>query len=119
MYLLQGKKKSIYTMGRKPDLLWQYVERLPDQKGFQCNFCKRAFKGGAGATRVKNHLAGRILSLKSGIKSCEKVPQNVKESAKAAIEISKRNRGIGMGKIFLLFFFVPLLLLLFEFDYGQ
>ena len=99
MYLLQGEKKSIYTMGKNPDPFWQYAERLPDQGGFKCNFCKRAFKGGAGATRIKHHLAGRIPGIKSGIKSCANVLQNVKGAAKAAIEISKRNQSIRMGTV--------------------
>ena len=89
-------------MGRRPDPFWLHAERLPDQGGFKCNFCKCAFKG-AGATRIKHHLAGGIRGIKSGIKSCADVPPNVKEEA--AIEIFRRNMSIGRGtcKIFLLF----------------
>ena len=38
------------------DVVWEHGENL--YPGWRCNYC-RAQKGGGGATRLKQHLAGR------------------------------------------------------------
>ena len=42
--------------GRDRDVVWEHGENL--YPGWRCNYC-HAQKGGGGATRLKQHLAGR------------------------------------------------------------
>ena len=42
--------------GRDKDVVWEHGENL--YPGWRCNYCNTQ-KGGGGATRLKQHLAGR------------------------------------------------------------
>ena len=69
--------------GRNKDVVWEYGENL--YPGWRCNYC-RAQKGGVGATRLKQHLAGRGAE----VVHCRNVPPNVREYFQRDIERAKK-----------------------------
>lgn len=71
-------------MGRKKDPIWKYAEKLED--GFKCKFCQAEFVGGAGASRIKVHLAkyrGK------GIEICARVTPEAQADARLALDAKK------------------------------
>ena len=69
--------------GRDKDVVWEYGENL--YPGWRGNYC-HAQKGGGGATRLKQHLAGRGLE----VVHCRNVPPNVREYFQHDIERAKK-----------------------------
>ena len=73
-------------MGRKKDEIWEYAEKKSTNGHFECKFCKDTFAGGA--TRIKEHLAGRSPS----IRVCAYVPPDVQKIARSKVENIKKCR---------------------------
>ena len=73
-------------MGRKKDEIWEYAEEKSTHGHFECKFCKLSFSGGA--TRIKEHLAGRS----PNIRDCEYVPPDVRVKARSKVENIKKRR---------------------------
>ena len=69
--------------GRDKDIVWQHGENL--YPGWRCNYC-HAQKGGGGATRLKQHLAGRGTE----VLHCRNVPPDVREYFQREIERAKK-----------------------------
>ena len=69
--------------GRDKDVVWEHGENL--YPGWRCNYCN-THKGGGGATRLKQHLAGRGAE----VVHCRNVPPNVREYFQRDIERAKK-----------------------------
>src|SRR6185312_7631859 len=65
------------------DVVWEHGENL--FPGWRCNYC-RTQKGGGGATRLKQHLAGRGAE----VVHCRNVPPDVREFFQRDIERAKK-----------------------------
>ena len=65
------------------DVVWEHGENL--YPGWRCNYC-RTQKGGGGATRLKQHLAGRGAE----VVHCRNVPPDVREFFQRDIERAKK-----------------------------
>ena len=65
------------------DVVWEHGENL--YLGWRCNYCHTQ-KGGGGATRLKQHLAGRGAQ----VIHCRNVPPNVREYFQRDIERAKK-----------------------------
>ena len=65
------------------DVVWEHGKNL--YPGWRCNYC-RTQKGGGGATRLKQHLAGRG----AGVVHCRNVPPDVREFFQRDIERAKK-----------------------------
>ena len=61
--------------GRDKDVVWEHGENL--YPGWRCNYCHTQ-KGGGGATRLKQYLAGR----RAKVVHCRNVPPNVQSIQK-------------------------------------
>ena len=69
--------------GRDRDVVWEHGENL--YPGWRCDYC-RTQKGEGGATRFKQHLAGRGAK----VVHCRNVPPNVREFFQRNIEWAKK-----------------------------
>ena len=69
--------------GRDRDVVWEHGENLYPR--WRCNYC-RTQKGGGGATRFKQHLAGRGAEMVY----CRNVPPDVREFFQRDIERAKK-----------------------------
>ncbi|KAG5223935.1 disease resistance protein [Salix suchowensis] len=70
-------------VARQNDPFWDYVEKLDDAGPFNCTFCGYKFSAATSVSRIKWHLSG----VKGrGVKICEKVPGDVQDSAREAID---------------------------------
>ena len=69
--------------GRDRDVVWGHGENL--YPGWRCNYC-RTHKGGVGATRLKQHLAGRGVE----VVHCRNVAPDVREFFQRDIERAKK-----------------------------
>jgi hypothetical protein len=58
-------------MGER-DVVWEHKENL--FSGFKCKYCVKEFHGG-GATRLKEHLAGKS----ENVAQCTKCPPNIRD----------------------------------------
>lgn len=78
---------STTTANNKKDAAWKWTKPIPgDLKYFLCGFCDQ--KNSGGIFRFKQHLAGTH----KGIKSCLKVPPNVKAWCVAALKKNEEER---------------------------
>ncbi|XP_061943841.1 uncharacterized protein LOC133668116 [Populus nigra] len=77
-------------MVRSTDPFWNDVEDM-NNGGMKCRFCGHLFSRKTSISRIKWHLSGLK---KRGVKICEKVPEEVQDAARAAIDGSpeKRNK---------------------------
>jgi disease resistance protein RPS2 len=77
-------------MVRQNDPFWNHVEKL-DAGSFKCTFCGCEFAAATSISRIKWHLSG---VRGRGVKICEKVPEEVQDAARAAIDgpPEKRNK---------------------------
>ncbi|XP_034925314.1 probable disease resistance protein At4g27220 [Populus alba] len=77
-------------MVRQIDPFWNHVEKL-DDGSFKCTFCGCEFAAATSISRIKWHLSG---VRGRGVKICEKVPEEVQDAARAAIDgpPEKRNK---------------------------
>jgi len=72
----------------EPDEVWRHGENL--YPGFKCNFCLKSWKGG-GATRLKEHLAGRS----GNVASCTRVPPDIREYCQRELQrLRQRKKSI-------------------------
>ena len=69
--------------GRDKDVVWEHCENL--YPGWRCNYCHTQ-KGGGGATRLKQYLAGRGAE----VIHCRNVPPNVWEYFQRDIERARK-----------------------------
>ena len=69
-------------MSRPNDPFWEHVENM-DAGNKTCKFCGHYFARGTSVTRFKTHLAG---VRGRGVKICDKVPEEVQDAARAAID---------------------------------
>ena len=65
------------------DVVWEHGENL--YPGWRCNYC-RTQKGGGGATRLKQHLAGRGAE----VVHCRNVPLDVRDFFQRDIDRAKK-----------------------------
>ena len=65
------------------DVVWEHGDNL--YLGWRCSYC-RTQKGGGGATRLKQHLAGRGTE----VVHCRNVPPDVREFFQRDIERAKK-----------------------------
>ena len=65
------------------DAVWEHGEKL--YPGWRCNYC-RTQKGGGGATRLKQHLAGR----RAEVVHCRNVPPDVREFFQRELDRAKK-----------------------------
>jgi hypothetical protein len=67
------------------DVVWQHGDNLAP--GFRCNYCNKSKRGG-GATRLKEHLAGRG----SNVVHCDRVPPDVRDYFRRELDRAKDKR---------------------------
>ena len=65
------------------DVVWEHGENL--YPGWRCNYC-RTQKGGGGATRLKQHLAGRGAE----VVHCRNVPPDVRDFFQRELDRAKK-----------------------------
>ena len=77
-------------MVRSADPFWNDVEDM-NNGGMKCKFCGHLFAQNTAITRIRWHLSG---VRGRGVKICEKVPEEVQDAARAAIDgpPKKRNK---------------------------
>ena len=68
---------------RDKDVVWKHGENF--YSGWRCNYCHTQ-KGEGGATKLKQHLAGRGVE----VVHCRNVPPNVREYFQRDIERTKK-----------------------------
>jgi hypothetical protein len=78
---VQGTEQGL-KMVRQIDPFWNHVEKL-DAGSFKCTFCGCEFAAATSISRMKWHLSG---VKRRGVKICEKVPEEVQDAARAAID---------------------------------
>ena len=69
--------------GREKDVVWEHGENL--YPGWRCNYCHTS-KGGGGATRLKQHLAGRGTE----VVHCMKVSKEVRDYFQRELDRAKK-----------------------------